>query len=551
MGTRSKKIKAAETVETKKVSASVLPSSNLPARLEFIAAGLITLWLVILHFIYLRHAGPLWRDEVGTIDFATMPTLGDIWRNLQYDNFPPLFLFVARAWAFIGSNSDFSFRVLGFVVGLATIGVFWFSARTFGARVPLLCLSLYALNPLTIRVGDSMRSYGLGYVLLLLTLTFFWKFINEPKRKWFWITALATVLSVQCLYQSAFFIVAFAIGAWTVTLAKNERKVALSVLFIGVLSALSLLPHLPNVMKGQDWFGISKVPVDFSRIWKSLVEAMSNGGALMPWIWIALFVAVLGLTFFGKRKSRAWNQIYCAAVLLSGVLLFFGFLRGLGVQTPRWYFLILLAPTALVIDVISGSASSNLIRYSRIVAALGIAVFTVPLSFSGVQLRQTNVDLIAKTLQEKVQPGDMVLVSPWYYGVSLQRYCDAKAFITLPPMDEIRIHRYDIMKRYMMSEKPIAPLLDQIQKTLREGHTLWIVGLVIIQPNLVPPVYPPYQPGSAVNDAAYFSSWLQEIGSLLQSRATKADQFPIPSSEQINPLENLSLYAISGWRGEK
>jgi hypothetical protein len=36
------------------------------------------------------HAGPLWRDETNTFNLAHMPSLRDIWHNLQFDSFPLL-----------------------------------------------------------------------------------------------------------------------------------------------------------------------------------------------------------------------------------------------------------------------------------------------------------------------------------------------------------------------------------------------------------------------------------------------------------------------------
>ena len=65
-------------------------------RVELLAAIALSLWILFLHGLFLFHAGPLWRDEVGTIDFAAMPTLSALWQHLQYDNFPPLFVGVAR-----------------------------------------------------------------------------------------------------------------------------------------------------------------------------------------------------------------------------------------------------------------------------------------------------------------------------------------------------------------------------------------------------------------------------------------------------------------------
>src|SRR3954471_18435376 len=82
-------------------------------RAEFVVAIVLTAWVLLLHVVYLFHAGPLWRDECGTIAFASM-RFGEMWSNLQYDNFPPFFEWIAHVWGMVFSQSDFSYRVLGF-----------------------------------------------------------------------------------------------------------------------------------------------------------------------------------------------------------------------------------------------------------------------------------------------------------------------------------------------------------------------------------------------------------------------------------------------------
>ena len=42
------------------------------------------------------HAGPLWRDETNTFNLAHMPSLRDIWHNLQFDSFPLLWPLLVR-----------------------------------------------------------------------------------------------------------------------------------------------------------------------------------------------------------------------------------------------------------------------------------------------------------------------------------------------------------------------------------------------------------------------------------------------------------------------
>jgi hypothetical protein len=54
-------------------------------KIEFAVAGVLTLEIVALHFNVMRHAGPLWRDEISSLSLATKPTLTEFWSSLTFD----------------------------------------------------------------------------------------------------------------------------------------------------------------------------------------------------------------------------------------------------------------------------------------------------------------------------------------------------------------------------------------------------------------------------------------------------------------------------------
>ena len=58
-------------------------------RAALVCALALTLASALLHFLYLRHAGPLWRDEVNSVNVATLPLLGDVVANVYRDSFRP------------------------------------------------------------------------------------------------------------------------------------------------------------------------------------------------------------------------------------------------------------------------------------------------------------------------------------------------------------------------------------------------------------------------------------------------------------------------------
>jgi hypothetical protein len=520
-------------------------------RAEVLTAALMTLWIAALHVVFFLQAGPLWRDEAGTVDFAAMPTIGDIWRNLRYDNFPPLFVAVARIWTLAGPGSDFSYRLLGFLIGMGTLAALWWCARKLGCNTPLLVLALYAANPVAIRAGDAMRPYGLGIALMLLTSALIWNFVQSPGRRTLFWAALAATLSVQCLYQNAFFIIAFSCGAWVVTLGRRAWKTAWQTGIIGLAAALSLLPYCVIIKEGQEWSDIARRKIHLDAIWDSLRGALQAPGGWMLPVWLILLAAGLAVAVVCGTRRRRWDMVYCGTILVVSAILYIIFVRVVELPPRSWYFLILMAPAALMVDSILGGLDMRCAQMGRAVSSFILVAVCIPACYMSVRFRQSNIDLVAAKLKEAAQPEDLILVCPWHYGVSLQRYFDASRWTTLPPMEDIRIHRYDLMKKAMMTENPIGPLLDKVRATLRSGHRLWVVGTAQAPPGGQPqPVYPPYNGDMKLTEDMYFTSWMFQITYLVQEHALGGGpvNIPVPGGLPVNPLENVPVVVIHGWK---
>src|SRR6516162_6214276 len=148
---------------------------------DWIAAALVTLFAIYLHVLFLLNAGGLWRDEVDLVHLSLLPSFSKVWQKLLHDSCPILMHLVVRAWSAVGfGNTDASLRVLGFYVGLFLLVAFWFASWTMRKGPPLLAVTLAGLNVTIIRTGDSLRGYGLGSALAVLTLALIWRLSSRP-----------------------------------------------------------------------------------------------------------------------------------------------------------------------------------------------------------------------------------------------------------------------------------------------------------------------------------------------------------------------------------
>ena len=565
-------------------------------------AALLTLAAIWLHFVAARSLGGLWRDEANTVGLSTMPTLRDIAGNLQFDSFPIFWLVLMRQFSSIaGPTNDPAFRALGFAVGVGVIGMLWLNARTLGHSFPLFSVVLLGLSPSVIIWGDSMRAYGMGILLILLTAALMWRCIEGPSAGRFFALGAAAVASVQTLFYNSVLLLALSVGALVVCAIDRAWKTARLIMLVGFVSAVSVLAYVPVIRAASGWNVLVRMP-DYTLdwFWQKLEEAVAPAGSWAIDLWFALFMlALVGGAFAavnprtrralssarktaaiarqrGKR-ARAQRQhetqdakqnvepalsprqrrvaLFAVTTLVVVVPGIFLFLARLSYPTQPWYYLSLLAMAAACIDAISGAIVSN--RWARIARLIVVAVIAAA-SFSAasraVGLRLTNVDLVAKALQSSSRKGDVIIVTPWYHGVSFWRYYQGPAdWMTLPPLGFHRFHRYDLFQREMTEADQTQPVREAIEKAsaaLRGGHRVFIVGWFSFPP--APPPSPPLSaaplPDGSWPSDLYALEWSRQFASSLEGHITELTPIPVEAPTRINSFEDLSLIVASGWQ---
>jgi len=229
------------------------------------------------------------------------------------------------------------------------------------------------------------------------------------------------------------------------------------------------------------------------------------------------------------------------------------FFRVLSYTTSVWYYLAFICVAAAALDFIASTlCMADWLRWCRLgfgSAALIAAPFA---NWSAITERQTNVDLAAQTVSTKAAAQDLVVVVPWPFGVSFQRYYHGAApWATIPNVSDHRVHRYDLIKAKMISAHPIDDLTDAVRATLAAGNRVWLVGgLNLPRPEEGPMVLPP-APASRFkwDNRAYTASWWQQLSVIAVMHANKVDSAPLPKSESAgtNELEQTSLTMVEGW----
>lgn len=207
-----------------------------------------------------------------------------------------------------------------------------------------------------------------------------------------------------------------------------------------------------------------------------------------------------------------------------------------------------MALIALLLDfVFDALGQYHWIRIARLALALLIGASSFTLTWRQSQVRQTNVDLLAAKVGQIAGKDDLVVVTPWYYGVSFQRYYAGPApWMSIPPMDFHKVHRYDLVKAQMVmpdQDEPIKPLLARIGATVKGGHRVWVAGMrQLPEPGATVPDLPAAPAvGVGWQADAYTDIWSAKTLAYLQLCAGHMERVPVPLAGPVSDFEDLPL----------
>lgn len=250
--------------------------------------------------------------------------------------------------------------------------------------------------------------------------------------------------------------------------------------------------------------------------------------------------------------SRGNLTLFGGVTLLAAFIGFAEFLWYAALASEPWYFLPLLALAAAVFEL--GLPPGG--RHFR-AAIFGFAVATValavPTARGDLNWRFTNIDLIAQRLNAEAGPGDFIVVTPWYCGITFDRYYKGRAaWNTLPPLKDHSIHRYDLVREAMETPGAIQPVLAKAASTLRAGHRVWFIGTMDGVPKAgrpMPADLPPAPTNYFGPELRYTWNWTSQVAQFLSNESRQFNLEYYTTNQSVNSAEDLKLFEAGGWQG--
>ena len=140
---------------------------------------------------------------------------------------------------------------------------------------------------------------------------------------------------------------------------------------------------------------------------------------------------------------------------------------------------------------------------------------------------------------------------PWYCGIAFQRYYHGAApWMTLPDFDEHVLHLHlAVAEKMRQGDAGIAPELDRVERTLRDGGRVWIVaGMEVAPPPGAPASLPPAPSGpQGWKVEPYIDGWNRQLGARLRAHGREFSRIPLPDQGPVNFHEDLPLFLVEGW----
>jgi len=521
----------------------------------------MTIAAIWLHFYFLYHVGGLWRDEVQVVNLAGRHSLSD----MAKDSFPVLMPLLICGWSTLGlGQNDLSLRLLGVLIGLGIPAALWFAAWTARRSPPLLGLALLVLNTTVIFYGDSLRAYGLGSALIVLTTGTMWAFLKKTSWLRAGLLAATAILSVQALYQNAVLLAAVCFGAWVVCWRRKNFRAAVKIFLAGLAAAASLLPYWKIVMGMPAAAAPLRLGFIPAVVFANLGSAVAFPLPQYIYVWMLLALAVIGFGIaavwrgcWAKSAAPAVEisaddlHLFAAGTMLAGFAGFIGFLWFSALPTQPWYFLPLITLVAVCFEF-----GLPPVRRQFQAAFLGCVIATalaaVLFARRDLNYHFTNVNLLAPWLAAEATPDDLIIVTPWSYGVSFERYFKGSTpWTTLPPLADHSAHRFDLVRVQMGNTNAIQPVLDQAAATLQAGHRVWVVGWMSPPaPNSPPPVPLPPPPLKFTGwlDSPYSMAWAAQTAWFLDNHSLRFERVDHQPNLDLNFYEAMQLFEAGGWR---
>ena len=236
---------------------------------------LFLITIVVLGFI-LRFKGLTfndhWLDELYSADFSDPSrSFNSMLKITLEDIHPPVYQTLLWLWYKVFGFSEYAGRSLSAIIGtLGIVTIYLLGKELFNKHVGLYAALLTSVNIFLIKYSQETRSYGLLFLLSMLSYLYLYKVIHNPNRTNLILYWSVTIVLFYTHYFS-FFIVATQLAViiiYILSYSENKKQLFNLSLLTSVIFIVSILPLAAPILEaahgeGLEWLKIYPTPYYF------------------------------------------------------------------------------------------------------------------------------------------------------------------------------------------------------------------------------------------------------------------------------------------------
>lgn len=409
------------------------PDERATPELVVLAVGAVVAG-VVLRFVA---PSPLWLDEALSVNIARLP-IGEIPEALRHDGHPPLYYVVLHLWMGLVGESDSAVRALSGLCSVAALPLAWIAGRRRGGPVlGLVALTVLAGSPFVLRYATETRMYALVMFLVLAGYLVADDLTRRGRDGWGRVLLLALIVAgLLWSHYWAMWLVgaAFLVFAWGWRRAADPavRRGSGRALVAVVAGGVLLLPWLPSLLyqgrhTGTPWAGPVRPTSLLAQTFTDLgggdfKDAQFVGTMLVVLVLLAVFGAALDRRRI-ELDLRTNPQLRVEAVVVALTIVL-----GLAVGYVTWS-AFATRYTAVFVPLVLLLAAAGVTRFEGRWIRAGVLTALLVVSGLGavynVRTTRTQAGVIAASVGERAEPGDVVVYCPDQLGPSSQRLLPA------------------------------------------------------------------------------------------------------------------------------
>ena len=409
--------------------------------------GIALLGIVLIGLLFrVYHLGTqsIWLDEAFSVALAKM-NLPQMVQATAADVHPPLYYFLLHYWIIVFGTSASAVRLLSVLFGVLAIPMIYVVGRQlFDKEVGLVGALILALSSFNIYYSQETRMYSLMVLLALLSMYFFWRFLQQSNL----VSSVGYVLSTTLLVYTHNY-------GWFVVIAQNIYVVTL--LFLSknrtyklkhwvALQAIDLALFVPwmvvlvnQILRREAAAALLAPPTITTIIYTFSNYSGSNySGAFTSYfgkaVLLALFLGLSVLSLFAYQKVRgamdwkaplkalesySWEvrlqdptTVYFLVVWLLAIILI-PFVISRFVSNPLYQVMYTIAASVALYLLVARGIRNISGKYTKL-AVMGIIVV---LSVANLQAYYSSITRpqareAISLIDANANGGDVVLVSP-------------------------------------------------------------------------------------------------------------------------------------------